>query len=156
MTNHPGNQLPVRVLADQDVCPGLARHCAEHGLVPEGVKVAHDSRVFWITSSAGRGTVNVAPSDGSGKPRAIVSMQRQLSALATDGVRIFWVNATAPDGAVFACVIDDCEHTIVAVASEQLSPFSVAIDAKSVFWANIGVPPVADGTLNRVAIPALK
>jgi hypothetical protein len=109
-----------------------------------GLGVAVDSaHVYWSVADPTNGTIRSAPLSTLSPATNVASALNEPATLATDGASIYWLGATAADGAtgaVYGCTIAACTPTLLATGSPYLA--SIVIDALAVYYTD-------EGTLNN-------
>lgn len=95
----------------------------------------------------------------------LASAQNNPRAIAVDATTVYWVNMGSVDssgrpsgnGSVMKCAIDGCGDKPIVLASNQLNPIAIAVDATSVYWVNRGTQNTqggynGDGSVMKCAI----
>jgi hypothetical protein len=96
------------------------------------------------------GGVRAVPRDG-GSVRKLYEPTTQTTRLAVDGPYVYFGDTLSANGAVLRCPLDGgCGDAGVNVATNQFLPRGIAVDAKSIVWANQGSSPNG-GTIMRLA-----
>lgn len=106
-----------------------------------------DTYVYWLEGKRAGG-IRRAPRHGDG-PVESVTGSKQIEgpqALAMDATHLFWTELGFRGGAVGQVGKFGAEQCMLA--TNQVLPQGIAVDADSVYWVNYG--PTADGSVNRV------
>ena len=116
--------------------------------------VLDENNVYWSVGDPNTGTINMAAKDGStpNLGTILTGSQDLPLGLAVDQTNLYWVNGGSAlggnTGTIMTCTLGSC--TPKALAKGQLTPFSVAVDAKAIYWTNyaLGNPT---GSIMRLA-----
>jgi hypothetical protein len=109
-----------------------------------------------------------------GGPRVTVLAQPANGSLTIDSTNVYWTVPDATNGQVLSCPITGCAQgpdgglVINTIATGQIWPWEIAVDATSVYWLNnggsgmhngsidkcplTGCPPNADGGTNQIVL----
>jgi hypothetical protein len=68
-------------------------------------------------------------------PIALASGQSDVTALASDGMHVFWLETTNPFGSVKQCAVDGCGGAPSAFVSGPV-PLAMALDGANIYWLN--------------------
>jgi hypothetical protein len=111
-----------------------------------GASIAADAtNVYWIESNALLYDLVKCAKSGCGtSPTVLASGQTNTAYVVTDGVSVYWANATVP-GTIQKCAVGGCPSPTAVVSTPSWSIHLVAVDGTSAYFAGPG------GTLMAVA-----
>jgi hypothetical protein len=102
------------------------------GLQVQALVVA-GGHAYFTTSSEPTSVYQCTASGGG--DAAVFIQDLQPYALASDGANLYWTNYVDGAGTVVTCALGATCSSPFTVASKQNSPFAIAANAKSVYWA---------------------
>ncbi len=113
---------------------GTARTVCKSELLFYGQAMAVAGGYAYFTTSGEPTSVYRCATSGA-KEASVYVEDLQPYALASDGANLYWTNYVYGPGSVISCALGATCENPVTVASNQESPFAIAANAKSVYWA---------------------
>ena len=113
-------------------CAGTPTPLATSQKQPIAIAVAANGNAYWTGSS---GTMKCAT--GSCSPTAFGPGG---SDIVVDGTNAYW---TATTGGPVRCALGGCGGAPTAIATNQFSPWAIAVDSSNVYWTNLSGHTVA-------------
>jgi hypothetical protein len=131
----------------QVALPGLGAPEQLGGTEPiaPGAIAVDTTNAYWI--SGNNSIVKCALAGCGGVPTTLVSDLDIPSAIATDGVNVYFtLTPMGPGGAVMKCPVDGGVPTTIATGADVFSPGAIAVDATSVYWTDYNTGTVMKAT----------
>ena len=112
-------------------CSNVTRTSLVTGLSGgEGIAVDGTNVYFAYT-----GAVGSCPLTGCSTPTVLAANQTDPNDITSDGVNVYWTDAT--DNLVLRCSVSGCNGTPTIIAQNQAQPKGIGLDAKAVYWTQV-------------------